>query len=289
MKKLYSGNICKYNEEPCLILFVKDNKAKVLSISSMKAYTCDTSELEDANESLFPDINFSLKGYNQLIENINAKFNGKFSKNEKNDLVFDDGSKIWFTSDTHFGHANILKFNRGRFSSVEEMNETIIENWNKCVKPDDIVFHLGDFAFGGAEVWCGVLERLNGHIHLVLGNHDVKNFREGYLKYFDSVSFQRQIYIEGRAVYLNHYPFLTYGGIHRKPENAVWELFGHVHSTNRYIGGADSERLNHLSTTQMDVGLDASPDFSPISWNYVKEYITNLQLLSKGVLQTNID
>lgn len=58
-----------------------------------------------------------------------------------------DGSKVYFTSDTHFYHSNIIDFCKRPFKNVEDMNETLIENWNRVVGQDDIVFHLGDFAW----------------------------------------------------------------------------------------------------------------------------------------------
>lgn len=192
---------------------------------------------------------------------------------------------IFFTSDSHFGHANIIKFCNRPFTTVEEMDETLIKNWNERVQPDDIVFHLGDFAWGGSGVWNTILDRLNGHIHLILGNHDMKNLRQGYIAKFASVSFQKQIYIEDRCVYLNHYPFLCYGGAYRHGKDAVWELFGHVHSSPikydldhiddpevKEILGKDDNRLHHLFPTQFDVGVDNN-DFRPVSWAEVKEAI----------------
>jgi calcineurin-like phosphoesterase family protein len=91
---------------------------------------------------------------------------------------------IWLISDTHFGHANILNFTdrdgnliRGaRFSSVEEMNETMVENWNKTVKPGDLVYHLGDVFMGPKEDFLQLWKRLNGSKRLVLGNHDDAKF-----------------------------------------------------------------------------------------------------------------
>jgi calcineurin-like phosphoesterase family protein len=87
---------------------------------------------------------------------------------------------IWFISDTHFFHDNILKFkdNQGKiirnFSHVDEMNECMLENWNACVKPQDKVYHLGDVAVGvkRAGDLNNLLHRLNGHKRLMLGNHD---------------------------------------------------------------------------------------------------------------------
>lgn len=173
----------------------------------------------------------------------------------------------FFTSDTHFGHANIIRFCNRPFQNVEEMNEVLIENWNKVVSKDDTVFHLGDFAFGGSSVWNSIIPRLNGHINLIIGNHDRKNLRQGYMSYFDMVVPQLQIEIEDNSIYLNHYPFLCYGGSYR----GVWQLFGHVHSRPQ-ADGLDISRLRVLLPTQYDVGVDNN-NFTPISYREVKEKI----------------
>ena len=86
---------------------------------------------------------------------------------------FDD-SKVFFTSDTHFYHGNIIRFCNRPFKDVDMMNETIISNWNNTVGQDDIVFHLGDFCLGGSAEWTRMLDRLNGRIYLIMGNHDLK-------------------------------------------------------------------------------------------------------------------
>lgn len=69
-----------------------------------------------------------------------------------------DGSKVYFTSDTHFYHSNIIGFCKRPFKNVEDMNETLIENWNRVVSQDDIVFHLGDFCLGGSHEWTKILK-----------------------------------------------------------------------------------------------------------------------------------
>lgn len=85
---------------------------------------------------------------------------------------------IWVISDTHFVHENILGFKREDgtplrpFSSVEEMNETMIERWNDRVKPGDIVYHLGDVTFGSKDAFKRLWPRLNGRKRLIVGNHD---------------------------------------------------------------------------------------------------------------------
>lgn len=87
-------------------------------------------------------------------------------------------ANLWFTSDHHFGHANMLKFTRDdgtpvrpEFSSVEEMDERMIENWNRVVQPGDHVWHLGDFSMRPLR-GEHVIKRLNGRKRLVVGNHD---------------------------------------------------------------------------------------------------------------------
>lgn len=72
-----------------------------------------------------------------------------------------DGSKVFFTSDTYFNHASILKFCNRPFKNVEEMNEILIAKWNRVVGFDDTVFHLGDFCLGVAAEWTKMLDRLN--------------------------------------------------------------------------------------------------------------------------------
>ena len=79
-----------------------------------------------------------------------------------------DASKVFFTSDTHFYHGNIIRFCNRPFKDVEVMNETIISNWNNTVRQDDIVFHLGDFCLGGSAEWTKILDRLNGKIYLII-------------------------------------------------------------------------------------------------------------------------
>ena len=99
-----------------------------------------------------------------------------------------DGDKVFFTSDTHFNHNNIIQYCQRPFKSSDEMNEAMIDNWNSVVGEDDTVFHLGDFCLGCAEEWNKTLNRLNGRIYLILGNHDLKNIRQGSIEHFEHVA-----------------------------------------------------------------------------------------------------
>lgn len=91
-------------------------------------------------------------------------------------------SNIWFTSDHHFGHINVMKYMHRPWVDITDMNQALINNWNSLIKPNDIVYYLGDFTLSTQpnqlEVW---LSQLNGKLHLVKGNHDkwIKN----YLRY----------------------------------------------------------------------------------------------------------
>jgi calcineurin-like phosphoesterase family protein len=80
---------------------------------------------------------------------------------------------VWFTADTHFGHAGALALYRRPFASVAAMDAAMAERWNQTVGPDDEVWHLGDFALRTSASAAGALLRsLNGRKHLVTGNND---------------------------------------------------------------------------------------------------------------------
>ena len=177
-------------------------------------------------------------------------------------------------------HGNIIKFCDRPFKDVEEMNYKLIENWNKKVPNDGIVYHLGDFAWGGYEFWKNIRNQLNGSIILIKGNHDEKNMTpSAEQELFDFVTYQMKLEIEGRKVYLNHNPFLCYGGTYRDPKSLVDQLFGHVHS-GPGAKGLDIERLGVLFPTQYDVGVDNN-NYEPISWEEVNNAIGKQLLKSK--------
>lgn len=188
---------------------------------------------------------------------------------------------IFFTSDTHFWHENILKFCNRPFSSIEEMNDTIINNWNSVVKKNDIVFHLGDFCFCRSDKFKELIEKLNGKIYLILGNHDLKTIKQWHATKFEGVYQQMCIKIDGKKIYLNHFPFLCYAGTYYRYEDAVWQLFGHVHSSDKNKNGLDNQRLSMLFPTQYDVGVDNN-NYTPISFEEVKNIIET-QMLSLNI------
>ena len=88
--------------------------------------------------------------------------------------------RIWFTSDHHFGHNNIIKYCDRPFTSVQQMDDTMIDAWNGVVRPDDVVYHLGDFCLGAAEQAFNYWSKLNGHVkYLAMGWHHDKRWIHG--------------------------------------------------------------------------------------------------------------
>lgn len=180
--------------------------------------------------------------------------------------------KVFFTSDLHFGHRNIIRFCNRPWKTTEEMDKALIENWNSVVGKNDIVFDLGDFAFAPNWRWKEILSQLNGKHYLILGNHDITRWPgDSIMELFEGVYQQLILKIDGRFVYLNHYPYLCFGGAWRDPQNAVWQLFGHVHSGPN-SSGKDCDRLNGVFPYQYEVGVDNN-NYTPISWEQVQEKI----------------
>lgn len=159
----------------------------------------------------------------------------------------------FFTADTHFEHANILKFcpkSRGHFKDVGEMREAIIRDWNKEVSQEDTVYHLGDVAFTNAREATNILNRLNGKKILVQGNHDRKLLKDvHFYNSFSAVYDYLHVKSEGADFILFHYPIWEWDQCHRD----YIHLHGHVHGKPTGVPG----RI-------LDVGLD-SVGMKPIS------------------------
>jgi calcineurin-like phosphoesterase family protein len=155
-------------------------------------------------------------------------------------------NNLFFTADTHFDHANIIKYCNRPFSSLKEMNDSLIENWNHVVKPEDIVYFLGDFAFHRPEYFANVL---NGHKRLVIGSHD-KDLKSLYRPWaFEEVSPLKEINVGGQSVTLCHYAMRRW----LKSHYGAWHLYGHSHGNLPPIGKS------------WDVGVDNN-NFAPLSW-----------------------
>ncbi len=146
---------------------------------------------------------------------------------------------IRYIADMHFDHESIIAYDNRPFNSVEEMNEAMIENWNRVVKPGDLTWILGDFCLGNAERWGSVLKRLNGEKALILGNHDARDAVAAVRDSFAEVSEYREILDEGRHVVLCHYPILGF----RDHYFGWYHLYGHVHGAFEWNITENAKRL----------------------------------------------
>jgi calcineurin-like phosphoesterase family protein len=131
----------------------------------------------------------------------------------------------FFTSDTHFGHANIIKHCVRPFNSVGHMDDTIIANWNTVVGKKDTVWHLGDFTLHGEEEALRYAKLLNGTIHFIWGNHDRPAVRQ--LSRWASSQYAAEISLDGTRITLCHYGMRVWNHSHK----GSLMLYGHSHGS----------------------------------------------------------
>lgn len=144
-------------------------------------------------------------------------------------------NKIWITSDTHFHHRNIIKYEAESrpFKDRDEMDAELVKRWNAVVGPSDVVFHLGDFAFAGRNYISSIAHQLNGRKILLLGNHDRENMIDWISCGFDSVH-ERPFVLDGRFI-LSHEPLDSI------PDGMV-NIYGHVHGS-RFFRTLENNRF----------------------------------------------
>ncbi len=150
---------------------------------------------------------------------------------------------IFATSDTHFCHDQPFIWQKRGFSNIDEMDETLVANWNSVVGEDDEVYHLGDVFLNGGENYekaGAILRRLHGSIRLITGNHDTDRkldyLRENIPAF---VSIQRTEWIRWRkhTVVLSHFPVITGNAGTTSLHSATYCLFGHTHQTVDFTEG----------------------------------------------------
>ena len=163
-------------------------------------------------------------------------------------------SNTWFTSDTHFDHANVIKYCNRPFRNKDEMNEALIENWNSVVRSGDRVFHLGDFAFSNDP--GKFFHRLNGDKILILGNHDRQPVK--HLPW-NSVHTYFELKIDGKFIVLCHYAFKAWN----KSHHGALNFFGHSHGSMP------------MNSQQIDVGVDCW-NYTPVNLDQIFEKMKTL-------------
>ena len=188
--------------------------------------------------------------------------------------------ETWFTADTHFGHANIIKYcqrpflseqervhcqidPRGRWrvaaETVQNHDDGLMDSINSRVQPNDTLWILGDFCWGEHEAAKSYVERIRcNNVNFVWGNHDHRSIESLFGRTLE----QGSIKVQGQRIWLNHYPMRSWDGRF----HGSWHLYGHVH--NRMT---DEDQAN-LTMLTKDVGVDAC-DYKPISFAELAEYM----------------
>lgn len=181
--------------------------------------------------------------------------------------------RVFFTADTHFGHANVINYSHRPFRDVVDMTTQLVANWNATVGPHDVVYHLGDFALCKPAQALDIAAKLNGRKYIVWGNHD-KAVRKGsallnaFAAHFTVLEAQTMIRVPDvdagqlagnvQCIVLSHYAMRVWDRSHF----GTWHLFGHSHGS----------MPDDPTSRSLDVGVDVW-DYRPVSYEQIKARI----------------
>lgn len=206
---------------------------------------------------------------------------------EKLHITLGQGQKLFFTSDLHFGHRNVINFCDRPFSNEKEMGESLINNWNETVSENDVVFVLGDvFWFNDSRSIKKCLDKLNGKdIYIIPGNHDdfsgyhrvedprIHLCQDVVVAWIEAEDFENRHWDRKKyEIWMSHYPMMTWP--HR--ENKTIQLFGHIHSKSNGriskdgVVGLDQDLP--LWKNQFDVGCDYW-DYKPVEFEKIRKMV----------------
>lgn len=182
---------------------------------------------------------------------------------------------IHFIGCTHFGHSNVIKFDKRPFDDIEAHDKELIENWNKKVGKKDIVFHIGDISYKSPNNTNIILEQLNGDIYLIAGNHDkmkdvskltrIKECFNG-LDLFVADKTADDTLKDQQHIHLYHYPVLSWNRSHYNS----WHIHSHTHQNLMKDPFYDW----YYKRKVIDVGVNGI-NYEPISYAEVKEIMVN--------------
>lgn len=181
---------------------------------------------------------------------------------------------IWFASDYHFLHANVIKYDNRPFEDVLEMNEVLIDNWNELVDDKDIVFYLGDLSFerNGNET-KKIVDQLKGKIHYILGNHDDEK-KIAKLNRFETISDYVNLLVDDednprkkQGIIMMHYPILSWDKAH----HGDWHLHGHCHQS------LANKKIDYYNRKVLDVGCNGW-DYKPVSYHEIKNVMNTKEI-----------
>jgi len=182
-----------------------------------------------------------------------------------------DTQDIFFISDLHVGHANVIKFDGRPFLNTNEMHIELIKRWNSVVGSDSIVYFLGDLSFSKSDLTKWFVSQLNGKIYAIAGNHDkpqdlrrLDRFEEVHdygteIGVYDEDSLQSRGSQGYQKIIMAHYPILSWNKAHY----GSWHLHGHCH------GGLVKTMPEYYKRKVMDLGCNMI-DYTPISYSQVK-------------------
>jgi len=208
-------------------------------------------------------------------------------------IKIDKDRKVWIISDTHYGHKNICRgvtawrlpdgsipVSQTRdFKTIEQMNESIVNNINSVVGQDDVLIHLGDWSFGGFENVKIFRDRIVcQEIHLILGNHDhhIENNRGDCQELFASVNHYTKLMYKFGTFVLMHYPMASWDGLNKGHVH----LHGHVHlPTNLRFGKGK----------KMDVGIDGNPNFGVYDMDDIVRMMSKREIVSDMLFDHHTD
>lgn len=205
---------------------------------------------------------------------------------------------IFFSSDFHYNHKNLVKgtsewSNKARcrnFQTLEQHNETLVNNINNIVKPKNTLYFLGDWSFGGADNILKFRKLIRcENIHFILGNHDDHIFNKqasllgGGSNGFLSISHYKKVKIDNQTICLFHFPQRGWD----KAAKGTWMLHGHCHGTLAPYGRTQSiiekawgtlgfnPKPQECFYKTMDVGIDTHPLFQPYNFESIRDVMKN--------------
>lgn len=182
-----------------------------------------------------------------------------------------EGQNIFFISDLHVGHANVIRFDGRPFKDTDEMHAEMIKRWNSVVGDDDIVYFLGDLSFAGSSLTKWFAYSLKGKIWAIAGNHDKISQLKSLGRFEDVHEYGTEIGVKDedslasrgsqgyQKIVMSHYPILSWN----KSHYGAWHLHGHCH------GGLVKTMPDYYKRKVMDVGCNMI-DYTPISYSQVK-------------------
>ena len=180
---------------------------------------------------------------------------------------------VFFTSDLHLGHGNIIDLCNRPFVNIEEMDRVLIENWNRKVKKNDTVYVMGDIVWDKKKV-AYYMEQLTGRKILVIGNHDSHwAKKEEIQNFFEMITPYIEVHLNGHPITMCHYPMLEWRSSREESKRKLGYLIhGHIH--NRI---ADEYRQLYLQFNALNAGVDIN-GYAPVNFDELLANNLNFKL-----------